>query len=146
MPWINFGIIPKLDQEDSIDTELRQRRVKKFWVGNIKFVCMLYKMEVIHSFEPFFRCLKVSVENSEEADRGWVLPEGLQQILMLCGKEIYTRERSLCDEMCAVLDDSANLVYGDHRLQTLIEMVLELHRAGFVRRRRDRSHSRSRQT
>ena len=75
---------------------------------------MLYKSGVIESFEDYFRTLKDSIVGSEET-RGWVLPEGLQQILMLCGKEIYDRERDLCNEMCQVLDDSARFVYGDHR-------------------------------
>ena len=145
LPWIRLGIIPKVENEDSIDTELRERRVKKFWIGNLKFLCFLYKSRVIESFDLFFETLKNSVERNEDT-RSWVLPEGLQQILMLCGKDIYDRERALCDQMCSVLDDSARFVYGDHRLQMLISMVLDLQRTGFVRRRRDRTRSRSRQT
>jgi len=122
--WKNHGIIPKRENEDLNDVILREKRIRKHWIGCVKLVSQIYvrqnrgdnfRYTGFRSLEIYVEIIRgIQVDCQAQLNCGEIAEdrykqvmsytvEGYLQMLKLAGYKMNLEEPELCEQICTNL-------------------------------------------
>lgn len=122
--WKNHGIIPKRENEDLNDVILREKRIKKHWIGCVKLVSQIYvrqnrranfRYNGLRSLEIYIEVIRgIQVDCQAQLNCGEIFEdrykqvisytvEGYLNILKLAGFKLNSEAPDLCEQICTNL-------------------------------------------